>query len=45
LFFVVPVMVIACCNFIDRAKPPGSSAGLVIRFPLDIRLRLFDRRS
>ena len=27
-------------SFIDIAKPPASSDGLVIRFPLDRRLRL-----
>jgi hypothetical protein len=27
-------------NFIETARPPASSAGLVIRFPLDNRVKL-----
>jgi hypothetical protein len=40
LFFVAVVTVMACFNFIDTARPPGSSDGEFIRLPLERRFKL-----
>ena len=45
-FFSTPVIrLIVPLNFIDTASPPASSAGWVIRLPLDSLVKLFCRAA